>query len=1128
MPQGTAPGTYTIVYKLCDHPSPQSQTCQDITTTIEVTPTGLQLNPDNTARVPKTGGEVDVLGNDTLNGNPATTDNVEISIENDGGAGATKGPDGKIIIPNNVAPGEHTITYKVCEKGQTSQCQTAEVKISVPANITLTDDAPATIPHTGGAVDVLANDTINGGPANRGNVDIAITNDGNTGADIDPDGKIRIPEGVSPGEHTITYKVCEKGQTDNCQTKTLKITSLGELVLNDDDTARISKTGGQVDVLNNDTLSGDPVTTNMVSIEITDADGTHATIDNGKIKVPAPGDDVTPGEHTITYKVCQKNTTNCQTKTVKVSIPARIQLNDDDPATIPHTGGTVDVLTNDRVNGGAANTSNVDIAITNPDGTGATIDSDGKIRIPARVTPGEHTITYKVCEKGQTDNCQTKTLKITSLGELVLNPDNTARVTKVGGEVDVLSNDTLNGDPVTTDTVTLEIEDADGSGVTVENGKIKVPANAAPGEHTITYKVCQKNTTNCQTATVKVVVLEEDIAANDDNYTIQWSATATTVKDNNRREVSVLSNDAFDGTNSPTTTQVDIVQTAASHPDKVFLDTATGKVKIAADVQGGTYTVTYTIQPKGRPSPVSAPATVTIVVKNKVELSDDRIPVRPSDDPTPAANILDNMRVNGRRPQAGEVTLTVTPPAGSPVPSINPNIGEITVPGNVPAGDYPFQIQVCDRQTPATCQSKQIVVKVNPNQDLEAVDDPEYKVGTAGGTSTINVLDNDKLGTEVGLRGKEGISVQKLRTEPNIAEVTNNIVLGSDGFITVKPGIAVGNYELYYEVHKDRMSAIAKVRIRVTDVIAGEDNISVERPIEGQPDKVSEQSVLGNDNVASNQRATPETVQIEEIEISNVDPSGPTPDGKISLDPATGKIVVKPGAPIGEYTVKYKIRPKASTSDADWITGEDKVKITPNFSVSDKDFTNPPVMTNQSPGVTRSVLDGDTLEGQPLTPADVTLTITDQPGISENVTFDDQGRLVIPQGTPSGTYPIRYKIKSNAYGVEKEVTVMVKVENDIALEFYNAISTDEGSPNNAFIIKNIQYYPDNNLKIYNRYGVLVFDKDNYTNEEPFRGISEGRATLSKDSKLPQGTYFYILEYKAKGESLQKSGWLYVK
>ena len=1128
VPQGTAPGTYTIVYKLCDHPSPQSQTCQNITATIKVTPTGLQLNPDNTARVPKTGGEVDVLGNDTLNGNPATTDNVEISIENDGGTGATIGPDGKIIIPNNVAPGEHTITYKVCEKGQTSQCQTAEVKISVPANITLTDDAPATIPHTGGAVDVLANDTVNGGPTNRSNVDIAITNDGNTGADIDPDGKIRIPEGVSPGEHTITYKVCEKGQTDNCQTKTLKITSLGELVLNDDDTARIPKTGGQVDVLSNDTLSGTPVTTDTVSIEITDADGTHATIDNGKIKVPAPGDDVTPGEHTITYKVCQKNTTNCQTKTVKVSIPARIQLNEDDPATIPHTGGTVDVLTNDRFNGGAANTSNVDIAITNPDGTGATIDSDGKIRIPARVTPGEHTITYKVCEKGQTDNCQTKTQKITSLGELVLNPDNTARVTKVGGEVDVLSNDTLNGDPVTTDTVTLEIDNAGGSGATVENGKIKVPANAAPGEHTITYKVCQKNTTNCQTATVKVVVLEEDIAANDDNYTVQWSATATTVKDNNRREVSVLSNDAFDGTNGPTTTQVDIVQTAASHPDKVFLDTATGKVKIAADVQGGTYTVTYTIQPKGRPSPVSAPATVTIVVKNKVELSDDRIPVRPSDDPTPAGNILDNVRVNGRRLQAGEVTLTVTPPAGSPVPSINPNTGEITVPGNVPAGDYPFQVQVCDRQTPATCQSKQIVVKVNPNQDLEAVDDPEYKVGTAGGTSTINVLDNDKLGTEVGLRGKEGISVQKLRTEPNIAEVNNNIVLGTDGFITVKPGIAVGNYELYYEVRKDRMSATAKVRIRVTDVIAGEDNISVERPLEGQPDKVSEQSVLGNDNVASNERATPETVQIEEIEISNVDPSGPAPDGKISLDPATGKIVVKPGAPIGEYTVKYKIRRKESTSDADWITGEDKVKITPNFSVSDKDFTNPSVMTNQSPGVTKSVLDGDTLEGQPLTPADVTLTITDQPGISENVTFDDQGRLVIPQGTLSGTYTIRYKIKSNAYGVEKEVTVMVKVENDIALEFYNAISTDEGSPNNAFIIKNIQYYPDNNLKIYNRYGVLVFDKDNYTNEEPFRGISEGRATLSKDSKLPQGTYFYILEYKAKGESLQKSGWLYVK
>ena len=1144
----------------------------------------------STNTTPANGG--DVLDKVKINGNKPNANEVTITVDTPATGTTvpyleTSGADaGKIKIPQGTPAGNYTITYTVCDKAQPASartCEQATATITVAANpivanadndnkvVEFATSAQAVKKTDGTTLNVLANDKL-GATTGLNNTIVTIeTTQPVANITIQPDGEVEVGANKAPGVYELKYKIKETADPTNVSTEaTVKVVVKNKVELDAIPTTPANPStdsttpNAVVDILDNTKINGNKPNANEVTIEVVTPATPQSpgdivpTIDTttGKVVVPSG---VKPGTYTIEYKVCDKaqpdEAKTCKTDTVRITVTGNtIQATADDftahkversnnDAFVKNGANEVNVLTNDELGTRTGiDTQVVTITQTATTDPKVTIDTaTGKVKVAANAPAGEHVVKYKITEKGQTTASQEVEVKVVVTNKVESEDATYTGTTPTNSNPttagNILDHVHFNGGSQAPDPseVTVEIlTPAPGTTVPTiittgaDTGKIQIPQGTPDGTYPIIYKVCDKatgaaNTCKTHTATVKVNLATTDIVAQPDTYTLQWDAAERTAEGN------ILVNDRYLTRENLDTTLVDIQQVAASTPDKVSIDTATGKVKIAAGTPAGTHTIRYTITPKGETSPVSAPALVTVVIKNKVELSDDRIPVRPSDDSTPAGNILDNVKVNGRRPQAGEVTLTVTPPAGSPVPSINPNTGEITVPGNVPAGDYPFQVQVCDRQTPATCQLKQIVVKVNPNQDLEAVDDPEYKVGTGGGTSTINVLDNDKLGTEVGLRDKEGISVQKLRTEPNIAEVTNNIVLETDGFITVKPGIAVGYYELYYEVRKGSMRATAKVGIRVTNVIAGEDNISVERSLEGQPDKVSEQSVLGNDNVASNQRATPETVQIEEIEISNVDPSGPAPDGKISLDPATGKIVVKPGAPIGEYTVKYKIRPKGSTSDADWITGEDKVKITPNFSVSDKDFTNPPVMTNQSPGVTKGVLDGYTLEGQPLTLADVTLTITDQPGISENVTFDDQGRLVIPQGTLSGTYPIRYKIKSNAYGVEKEVTVMVKVENDIALEFYNAISTDEGSPNNGFIIKNIEYYPDNNLKIFNRYGVLIFEKDGYTNASPFKGISEGRATVNKDGKLPQGTYYYILEYTdGKNQTQQKTGWLYIK
>jgi gliding motility-associated-like protein len=55
------------------------------------------------------------------------------------------------------------------------------------------------------------------------------------------------------------------------------------------------------------------------------------------------------------------------------------------------------------------------------------------------------------------------------------------------------------------------------------------------------------------------------------------------------------------------------------------------------------------------------------------------------------------------------------------------------------------------------------------------------------------------------------------------------------------------------------------------------------------------------------------------------------------------------------------------------------------------------------------------------------------------------------------------------------------------------------------------------LEIFNRYGIKVFQKNDYTNE--WIGQSD------KGEKLPDGTYYYLIEFK--NNSIPKSGWIYL-
>ena len=99
-------------------------------------------------------------------------------------------------------------------------------------------------------------------------------------------------------------------------------------------------------------------------------------------------------------------------------------------------------------------------------------------------------------------------------------------------------------------------------------------------------------------------------------------------------------------------------------------------------------------------------------------------------------------------------------------------------------------------------------------------------------------------------------------------------------------------------------------------------------------------------------------------------------------------------------------------------------------------------------------------------------------------------------------------------------------------EIFNGVTPDGDGLNDYFIIDGIQDFPQNNVKIYNRWGVLVWETDGYGGsngqENVFRGVSNGRATIREGEELPTGTYFYILSFPGDnpGES-NYTGYLYI-
>ena len=108
------------------------------------------------------------------------------------------------------------------------------------------------------------------------------------------------------------------------------------------------------------------------------------------------------------------------------------------------------------------------------------------------------------------------------------------------------------------------------------------------------------------------------------------------------------------------------------------------------------------------------------------------------------------------------------------------------------------------------------------------------------------------------------------------------------------------------------------------------------------------------------------------------------------------------------------------------------------------------------------------------------------------------------------------------------ITIGSLLEDEIKTDNNNILISPNGDNLNDFLVfDEVEEYPHNKLVIYNRWGTIVYQTEDYKNN--WDGTSNGRATINKEDKLPAATYFYYLELGDKPNTYQKlkKGWVYI-
>lgn len=379
---------------------------------------------------------------------------------------------------------------------------------------------------------VLVNDSINGVLATTSNVTLTQVSTTNSNVHLGSNGAVIVDPQTSMGTYTLVYRICSGGAC-LCDEATVTVTVTAPSISAVSDTFNVTScvSTSATSVLANDSYNGSTASTTTVLISWTSSPLTPGFTKSGGVVTVGPS--VPSGSYTFNYKITDKlNSTNFATATLTINVTRPIDAVPDTETVYSGVESIIDILENDTFKCAAATTLTVTPTITSPstmpDGFSF---NNGIITVGISAVPGTYTFTYKICETAATvTNCDTAEVTITVEQAVLVAVQDDFSLNCLNGLAgatgnDLTANDTLNGQAVNDNNITITLDSNGGvSGLTINSqGLITIPSNSPYGTYVIYYTICQTGTQNCSQATATICInngLNPGDGANNDVFAV--------------------------------------------------------------------------------------------------------------------------------------------------------------------------------------------------------------------------------------------------------------------------------------------------------------------------------------------------------------------------------------------------------------------------------------------------------------------------------------------------------------------------------------------------------------------------------------------------------------------------------
>nr|WP_280959751.1 Ig-like domain-containing protein [Anaerophaga thermohalophila] len=1029
-------------------------------------------NDDSRATEFETAVIVDVLSNDSgLENQPV---NVEISSAPTDGTATINNDNSVTFTPETGFSGEVTFEYTVTDNNGASDNAIVTVFVLEEGVInhipSANNDETNTSINTSVDIPVLAND--NGLEDGFGNMEIIAVPEFGT-VSLNPNRTITYsPSYMFIGSDEFVYRVSDVHGDNDIATVSVNVSEIIPVVLvaNDDSRATEFETPVTIDVLDNDFgLENLPL-----NVEITSSPtmGT-AGVNTDNTVTFTPANDFSGAinfEYTVTDVNGASDNANIIVIVLEEGVTNHIpEATDDNANTYINEPIDISVLNNDA--GLQDGFGKMEI-ISEPLFGNASVNEDRTINYsPSYMFVGNDAFVYRISDIHGDNDIATVSINVIDINSItpVANDDSRATEFETAVIVDVLSNDSgLENQPVN-----VEISSAPTDGTATINNDNSVtftPETGFSGEVTFEYTVTDNNGAS-DDAMVTILVLEEGFTnhipvANDDE--------ATTIM-NVPVEIAVLSNDAGleDGfgnleiMSEPHFGNVTITEDRSIHysPSYMFVGYDTFVYRVS-DIHGDNDIATVSVN-------VSEIIPVVPVANDDSRATEFETPV--NIDVLRNDTGLDNSPVT--------VSVTTNPPEEEGTVAVNSDNTVTFTPASGFVGTSTFFYSVTDANNASDNAKVTVTVLEKGIENHVPVANDDQAVTYVNTPVRIDVTANDS-GLEDGI---ESVSIVQHSFSGTAIINKENIIIFIPSYY--KTGTTSFVYKVT-DIHGDYDMATVTVTIR------DEENII---PEASDDHTTTAQETPVNINILANDTGINDTpLRVEII--------SPSQDGTAVVENDLTVTFTPNQEFLGQTTFTYRV------TDANNDYDNAVVNITVFESIiAVNDTLN--LEFNKTGNI--NVLTNDTgIDNKPLS-----VRIFEHPQ-NGNATIDNSGNVVYdPFFDFSGTDALIYEIcntdnPENCSTAELFIKVEEPVEEDIdGIRIPEGFSPDGDGINDYFVIEGSEKYSRISVRIYNRWGALIYKDNNYNNDW------DGKTgkTLGSDALISTGTYFYYIKVIDNGK-----------